>query len=91
MQRFRNYFTTYNRIDRKFRKEYLKTMSEELREADRKNELDQKYFTPFEWKKIVKIMEDPSSAGVWMAVSTSARRMKQSIRNLRRVVNGKRI
>ncbi|HJC90103.1 MAG TPA: glycosyltransferase [Candidatus Mediterraneibacter excrementigallinarum] len=91
MQRFRNYFTTYNRIDRKFRKEYLKTMSEELREADRKNELDQKYFTPFEWKKIVKIMKDPSSAGVWMAVSTSARRMKQSIRNLRRVVNGKRI
>ena len=39
MQRFRNYFWTYSRIDRRFRKEYLERMSGELREAEEKNEI----------------------------------------------------
>lgn len=91
MQRFRNYFTTYNRIDKKFRKEYLKIMSDELKEADLKHELDQEYFTPLEWEKITRIMKDPSAAGKWMAASMAARRAKQMLRDLRRVVNGKRI
>ena len=46
MQRFRNYFWTYSRIDRRFRKEYLERMSGELREAEEKNERSREYFTP---------------------------------------------
>lgn len=81
MQRFRNYFTTYNRIDKKFRNEYLKTMSEELKVAKEKGELDKGYFTPLEWKKIIKIMDDPEAARKWMAVSAAARKLKQFLKN----------
>ena len=77
MQRFRNYFWTYSRIDRKFKGEYLERMSAELNEAARNKELDRKYFTPFEWKKICWIMKDPSAARKWMALSMAARKIKK--------------
>ncbi len=85
MQRFRNYFWTYSRIDRKFKKEYLERMCSELREADEKNELNKKYFTPLEWKKICWIMKNPHAAKKWIAVSMAARKIKQFYRNLRRL------
>ena len=84
MQRFRNYFTTYNRIDKKFRREYLRTMSEELKEADSKGELDRTYFTSLEWKKMMRIMDNPESARKWMAVSTFVRKMKQILKMVSR-------
>lgn len=84
MQRFRNYFTTYNRIDRKFRSEYLRTMSDELKEAKKKGELDKTYFTPLEWKKMMRIMDNPKSARKWMAVSMFARKMKQMLKRAAR-------
>lgn len=84
MWRFRNYFWTYSRIDRKFRREYLERMSTELNEAVRNKELDRKYFTPLEWKKICWIMKDPSAARKWMALSMMARKIKQIGKNIRR-------
>ena len=84
MQRFRNYFWTYSRIDRKFKGEYLERMSAELNEAARNKELDRKYFTPFEWKKICWIMKDPSAARKWMALSMAARKIKKIGKNIRR-------
>ncbi len=84
MQRFRNYFWTYSRIDRRFRKEYLERMSGELREAEEKNELSREYFTPLEWKKIFKIIKNPHSAEKWMALSMTARRVKRFFKNINR-------
>ena len=84
MQRFRNYFTTYNRIDKKFRKQYLVTMSEELRDAMKKGEVDKRYFTHFEWKKMIRIARNPKTAGKWMAVSMAARKMKRGVSSLLR-------
>ena len=84
MQRFRNYFWTYSRIDRRFRKEYLERMSGELREAEEKNELSREYFTPLEWKKILKIIKNPHSAEKWMALSMTARKVKRFCQNINR-------
>ena len=84
MQRFHNYFTTYNRIDKKFRKQYLVTMSEELRDAMKKGEVDKRYFTHFEWKKMIRIARNPKTAGKWMAVSMAARKMKRGVSSLLR-------
>ena len=84
MQRFRNYFWTYSRIDRKFKGEYLEKMSVELNEAARNKELDREYFTPLEWKKICWIMKNPSAARKWMALSMTARKIKQIGKNIRR-------
>ena len=84
MRRFRNYFATYSRIDRKFRKEYLVRMSEELRDALKKNELNRNYFTKMEWKKMMQIMKNPKTAQKWMNISIIARRVKAQIRNLNR-------
>ena len=84
MQRFRNYFWTYSRIDRRFRKEYLERMSGELREAEEKNELSREYFTPLEWKKIHKIIKNPHSAEKWMALSMTARKVKRFCQNINR-------
>lgn len=80
MQRFRNYFWTYSRIDKRFRKEYLETMSAELREAAERKELYREYFTPLEWNKIERIMKDPHAAEKWMALSMLARKVKQICR-----------
>lgn len=84
MQRFRNYFWTYSRIDRRFKKEYLERMCAELKEADADKELNKDYFTPFEWKKICWIIKNPHSAQKWMALSMGARKAKQIFRNMRR-------
>ena len=84
MQRFRNYFWTYSKIDRKFKGEYLERMSAELNEAARNKELDREYFTPLEWKKICWIMKNPSAARKWMALSMTARKIKQIGKNIRR-------
>ncbi len=84
MQRFRNYFWTYSRIDQKFKKEYLERMCGELRAADKQNELNKDYFTPLEWKKICRIMKDPYAARKWLALSMAARKIKQIFRNVRR-------
>ena len=84
MQRFRNYFWTYSRIDRKYKKEYLEKMSAELKEASEKKELKKEYFTPFEWKKICRIMKNPHAARKWMTLSMAARRIKQISKNVRR-------
>lgn len=81
MQRFRNYFWTYSRIDDKFKKEYLERMAEELREAQQRQELKQEYFTPFEWKKMLRIMKDPQAARKWMELSMGARRLKRLYRS----------
>lgn len=80
MQRFRNYFWTYSRIDDKFKKEYLERMAEELREAQQRQELKQEYFTPLEWKKMLRIMKDPQAARKWMELSMGARRLKKIVR-----------
>lgn len=80
MQRFRNYFWTYSRIDDKFKKEYLERMAEELREAQQRQELKQEYFTPLEWKKMLWIMEDPQAARKWMEFSMGVRRLKKIVR-----------
>lgn len=77
MRRFRNYFWTYSRIDRKFKKEYLERMAIELRDASKNNELNCSYFTPLEWKKILRIMKNPHSAKKWMTLSMMARKIKQ--------------
>ena len=84
MQRFRNYFTTYSRIDRRFKKEYLETMSAELKEAMNRHELNREYFTKMEWEKMMRIMKNPRSAQKWMAVSMAARKVKLLLRNLGR-------
>ena len=84
MQRFRNYFWTYSRIDRRFRKEYLERMSDELKEAEEKKELNREYFTPLEWKKILKIMKNPHTAEKWMALSMTARGVKRFCKNINR-------
>lgn len=84
MQRFRNYFWTYSRIDRRFKKEYLERMCAELKEADADKELNKDYFTPLEWKKICWIIKNPHSAQKWMALSMGARKAKQIFRNMRR-------
>lgn len=81
MQRFRNYFWTYSRIDDKFKKEYLERMAEELREAQQRQELKQEYFTPLEWKKMLRIMKDPQAARKWMELSMGARRLKRLYRS----------
>lgn len=83
MQRFRNYFWTYSRIDKKFKKEYLKRMAEELRKAWEKQELNREYFTLFEWKKMIRIMENPQAARKWMEISMKARKIKHTLKRLK--------
>ena len=59
-------------------------MSAELKEASEKKELKKEYFTPFEWKKICRIMKNPHAARKWMTLSMAARRIKQISKNVRR-------
>ena len=56
-------------------------MAEELREAQQRQELKQEYFTPFEWKKMLRIMKDPQAARKWMELSMGARRLKRLYRS----------
>lgn len=51
-KKYHNYMFTYNRIDDKFKKEYLDRMRQEFHRAMQKGELSEDVFTELEWRKI---------------------------------------
>lgn len=59
MKKLHTYRFNLQRIAPKFRKEYIRRMSEEYREAKQAGELDKAIFTPQEWTELTGIIRDP--------------------------------
>lgn len=58
-KRYHTYLFTLNRIDQKFRKEYLHTFAKDFKQAEANGELKQSFFTKKEWETLHWIMRDP--------------------------------
>ena len=57
--KFNNYLFNFHRIDNKFKKEFLELYSQELKQADKNNELDYTLFDKNRIKKIKHIKNNP--------------------------------
>lgn len=51
-RKFHSYMFSYNRIDNKYKKLFLKTFSKEFKEAIKNNELDRRMFTDYQWNEL---------------------------------------
>lgn len=60
-KKYHNYNFTYERIDDKFKKEYMERMRAEFKRALQQDELDPMVFTPFEWKQIESMLKGSKS------------------------------
>ena len=58
-KRYHTYLFTLNRIDQKFRKEYLHAFAKDFKQAEANGELKQSFFTKKEWETLHWIMRDP--------------------------------
>lgn len=59
MKAWHNYWFTYNRIDKKFKSEYLKSISKDLRWFFDKNEIEKSYFSKNELRSMRLISRHP--------------------------------
>ena len=62
-KKYDNYMFTYDRIDEKYKKEFLRRMSREFRWARTKNELSRDVFSDLEWKKIDSLIRSADGFG----------------------------
>ena len=60
LKKFHNYQWTFNRIDRKFKKNFLLVFHKEFREAYKKGEIDLSLFTDGETDDLMRIIRNPS-------------------------------
>lgn len=58
-KRFENYIFTFNRIDIKYKKMFLESISKEFKEAYKHKEIDEKYFSPYWLEMLHTIKENP--------------------------------
>lgn len=58
-KKYHNYMFTLKRIAPKYRKEYLRTISQEYRQQEEDGELVSKYLSSNEWNNILWIIRDP--------------------------------
>lgn len=57
-RKYHSYMFSYNRIDNKYKRLFLKTFSKEFKEALKNNELDKRMFTDYQWSEINLIMNN---------------------------------
>lgn len=79
-KRARNYFWNYGRIAKEYKKEYLKVISEEFRQAAALGEVDMSYFTKAERFFWQRIMKNPKAAYYWMGLRALGSRVKEQLR-----------
>lgn len=58
-KKFHNYIFNFNRIDIKFKKEFLQLFSKEFKIAQKRNEIDYTLFLPSDVKKLKRIINNP--------------------------------
>ena len=59
LKKYHNFQFTLRRIGEEYRLEFLQHFSNEFSEAKKNGELDKKLFTPYEWKTLNRIIDDP--------------------------------
>ena len=68
-KKYHNYMFTYERIDDKYKKQFLERMSAEYRRALQKGELKKDIFTDLEWKKVNSLID--SAGGFYSALRSA--------------------
>ena len=59
VKKFHNYLFTIDRIGNEFTQEFVEFFSKDLKKSQELGELDQKYFTEYEWKTVQMIINTP--------------------------------
>lgn len=61
VKKYETYLWNYNRLDESLKPGFLELMTKEFGEAQTKNNLDEKLFSPLEWAELQAIISDPES------------------------------